>query len=152
MQNHIIELCSLLGLAWTWPLLTMSLLVLFLYGGEAWDAYWRSPQFRLFANWLALGITLAYLGESLDDIYWSLTWSLHYLGSPLGAELINFGPIPNLPFRDVLGAFGVYCHVRAVFVAGDRYSGAHIRLLNQTFIATLILGHLYALLLWAMRG
>ena len=101
------KISSLIGIAWTWPLVCMSLVVIHLYGHAAWDAYQTRRKVRRRIHWLALGITTAYSGECLDDLFWAVTWSFYYLEWSISDWLIQVGPIPNVPFRNLLGTFGI---------------------------------------------
>ncbi len=146
------QVSTLMGLAWSWPLISMSIVVVLLYGRTAWHAYRTSSKTRERVHWLALGITLAYSGEALDDLYWGITWSLYYLGLDIAQSWIDFGPVPNVPFRNFLGTAGVYCHIRAVLSQDDRDAEQRrIRQLNWCVIWSLVIGHLYVLMLWQMR-
>lgn len=66
-------------------------------------------------QWLIVGVWVAFLGQTLDNIYWLIAWTMHYFnaGGEAATWLFNNGINFNIPFRQALGIFAAYCHLRA---------------------------------------
>jgi len=66
-------------------------------------------------QWLILGVVIAFIGQTLDNTYWLITWTAHYFdnASPLSDFLFEHGTLVNIPFRQICGIVAAYCHVYA---------------------------------------
>lgn len=72
-------------------------------------------------QWLILGVVVAFIGQTLDNSYWLITWTAHYFDSEsiLTHWLFDNGPTVNLPFRQVCGIVAAYCHVYAAVMIDE---------------------------------
>lgn len=127
------------------PVLFLSLIVI---------AVWYRPVVATCKNfikspeqWFILGVFLGFLGEFLDNFYWTITWALRYLDSSYTELFMNSGVYSNIPFRQILGISAAYCHIRSAIEykrTKSNNSSNKIEILNIIIIATLLLGVLFA--------
>ena len=85
--------------------------------------YWVKPAKRAIVSedkisseqWLILGVVIAFLGQSLDNSYWLVTWTANYINSESSVTrwLFDHGTSVNIPFRQISGIAAAYCHVYA---------------------------------------
>jgi len=66
-------------------------------------------------QWLIIGVVVAFVGQTLDNVYWLVTWTAHYFDatSLLTTTLFENGMLANIPFRQACGIVAAYCHVHA---------------------------------------
>jgi len=72
-------------------------------------------------QWLIVGVVIAFIGQTLDNTYWLITWTVHYFnsGSILSLWLFEHGPLANIPFRQLCGIVAAYCHVYAAVMIDE---------------------------------
>ena len=72
-------------------------------------------------QWLIIGVVVAFIGQTLDNSYWLITWTANYFDSEstLTHWLFDNGPAANLPFRQVCGIVAAYCHVYAAVMIDE---------------------------------
>lgn len=105
----------------------------------------RSKEKLTGEQWLIIGVFLGFIGQSLDNSYWLVAWSSHYISetSVYTAWLFKNGVYFNIPFRQTIGTIAAYCHVRAAV----QYSRSKSSKLSKTFVTALAFGALYSFLL-----
>ncbi len=69
-------------------------------------------------GWFIVGVTVAFLGGSIDNLYWGIAWSSSFLELEVKEQLFGAGVYSNIPARQLAGTFAAYCHIRAAYV-GD---------------------------------
>lgn len=98
-------------------------------------------------DWLILGVSLGFVGSILDNLYWSIPWSLHFLGNPLCTFFQEMGVFVNVVVRQLLGMTAAYCHLRAAEEQGSYFKGRT----NSIFLFANVAGVSYAILLINMQ-
>lgn len=81
---------------------------------------WYEPAKKTISNfiktpeqWFILGVFFGFVGEFLDNLYWTVTWTASYLNTEYASSLMKYGVFPNIPFRQGLGIVAAYCHIRS---------------------------------------
>lgn len=64
-------------------------------------------------DWFIIGVFLGFSKDVLDNVYWTIPWSLHFLDDPKSTFYFMNGVFSNVPVRQILGSFSAYCHIRA---------------------------------------
>lgn len=141
---------QLQSIAWTLPMLALCIIVVFKAFKPAKNANKKgasnsSEKMR----WFLTGIFIGFLGNILDNTYWAFYWGAGYLQmqEPVDA-LISFGVFPNLVFRQGMTLLAAYCHIKAFIPAENKLLAKKV---HKIFIATIILGQGYILLLIAVK-
>ena len=75
-------------------------------------------------QWLIIGIWVAFLGQTVDNLYWLIAWTSHHFSNhgTLTTWLFDNGIFFNIPFRQTLGIIAAYCHLKSaqsIASAGD---------------------------------
>ena len=75
-------------------------------------------------QWLIVGVWFAFLGQTVDNIYWLIAWTSHHFSShgAITTWLFENGVSFNIPFRQMLGIFAAYCHLKSaqsIALAGE---------------------------------
>lgn len=83
------------------------------YGVAAWRAGWPSRS----REWLVLGITLGFLGKVADNGYWCAAWAAYDSGNPHAPLWLDFGPLANIPFRQLAMIVSSMCHLYGLRLA-----------------------------------
>ena len=91
--------------------------------------HWIKPAATALTNkrkmtseqWLILGVVIAFIGQVLDNSYWLLTWTAHFVDHdhPLFVLLFEKGPVFNIGARQICGIAAAYCHVYAAVMIDE---------------------------------
>ena len=94
-------------------------------------------------QWFILGVFIGFIGQSLDNTYWLMAWSSHYVDPESATTLWLFenGFLFNIPFRQIAGILAAVCHVRAAVKTSNLY-------FKSVLWLSAVLGVSYASLLW----
>jgi hypothetical protein len=128
-----------LSLALTWPTVVIGVGVLVHWRQQAWEAWEATADKRTPTQWLILGIAVGFLGSVLDNIYWGVAWTADFAELSSRDFWFRNGVWPNIPFRQVAGAYAAYCHLRSYYAA----SKAGNRKLVFYVVLSLLLGVAY---------
>jgi len=71
------------------------------------------------AQWLILGVSISFVGAFMDNLYWAIPWTLHYINSTHAEYFFLLGVHFNMFFRQSTGILAALCHLRS-FYAGRR--------------------------------
>lgn len=117
------SLATLLSICLTIPTIVLALRVVYI-----WLPSVRNPRELKTATpeqWFILGVAVSFFGSVLDNSYWQLAWSMEYAGCPETQDFIFWGPLFNIPFRQVSGIVAAGCHIKAAeaMVAKKDYTG-----------------------------
>lgn len=140
VQTH----AQLQSLAWTIPLITVCVIVV-----------WRVwPQFVLAArkrtrdrneqDWIIMGIACAFTGKAIDASFWFVPWSLAYIDHSSWGFANSLGVFSNIIFRQGFITYAAYCHILAFRVPGSQES---MRIVNTIFLLSILVGQFYPLIL-----
>ncbi|GAB5444395.1 MAG: hypothetical protein Fues2KO_47440 [Fuerstiella sp.] len=100
---------------------------------------------RTSTQWIILGVAVAFLGDALDNIFWGLAWSAHFVDSDWTSVLFNSGVYFNIPFRQIAGTVAAYCHLRAF---AEKAQDEELKQrINRAAAISLIAGVFYVLVL-----
>lgn len=105
---------------------------------------WLADQ-RLAKDWFILGVVSGFAGALLDNLYWSIPWTAAFLDMEQFPRLVELGVYFNIVFRQGLGIFAAYCHVRAAMSSNDNRMKSLNFLLTFSAIAACLFG--YALII-----
>lgn len=147
-REYLHGAATLLSLALTPATIYLSIWVCYLWWSEAtsgWHSDSRSPQ-----DYFVMGVFISFAGGAVDNTYWGLAWTAHYLGLVVTSKLFDNGVLFNLPFRQVTTALAGYFHVRAsIEMAADR---AHKTTgLKANVISLVAAGFVFAWILWLVK-
>lgn len=123
-----------ISLAMTFPTVILGLAVVYLWGPPAWKAM-RSGTLDA-QGWFIVGVVTAFIGSSLDNIYWFFPWAASFLGLEVTDSLMTNGVFFNIFFRQMAGIVAAYCHLRA---AAESSKGK-IRSVNYLMAASYAIG------------
>ena len=99
--------------------------------------------------WIIAGIFFGFGGNLIDNIYWAIPWTSNFLDLNCTADLVKFGVIPNVFFRQFLTSLAAYCHIRA-FIAPEHFRDA--KWLNVIMFSTLAFGTIYVGSLYYLKN
>ena len=83
-----------------------------------WPAFVEALKQRkekgLTANqWFVVGVTISFIGNGLDNIFWAIPWTSSYLEGANTDALWNVGVYFNIFFRQTCGILAALCHLKA---------------------------------------
>jgi hypothetical protein len=125
------------------PTILLSLLVVFFWFNPAKSSI--KSVVKTSEQWFILGVFIGFLGESLDNIYWTIAWSIQYLSLDIAPLVMEKGVFNNIPFRQVLGIIAAYCHVRSALQF--RSEENHIGGLHKILAISIFFGFLFSVAL-----
>jgi len=127
------DLAEITSLVLTTPTIFLSVAVVWLWAPSA----VRAVRAGLASgdDWFILGVTLGFVGSSVDNLYWSLPWTASFLSHPWADPLFESGVYINVPFRQGFGICAAYCHLRAAEVSLK----GPARILNKLLVASYVL-------------
>ena len=111
MTNELYKISELISNGLAMPMILLSLAVVILWFEPAkrnLKKFKGSPE-----QWFIIGVFFGFLGSFFDNIYWTIAWSLHYLEAETAANWMKSGVFSNIPFRQLLGIFAAYCHIKS---------------------------------------
>ena len=97
---------------------------------------------------LIVGIFISFVAVILDNLYWGLAWTFHYLEHPYASIMISHGFYPNIPFRQGLGVLAAYLHIVAYHQTNDG-TGVDKAVLHLKI--SMIAGLVYSIALFSYR-
>jgi hypothetical protein len=102
-------------------------------------------------GWIICGITIGFLGNAVDNLYWLIPWTSHYLEMPFTTNLIEFGVFPNIIFRQLMTTIAAYCHIRA-FIAPTLGASRKTRRITKICLLSIAFGQLYSVIVWLIKA
>ena len=85
-----------------------------------------------------------FAGSAVDNAYWFLPWSASFIGeSAIFGQLTEFGVYFNVFFRQGLGIFAAYCHIKAAEMSSIK----QVQIINRVMVASYFIGISYVLLI-----
>ena len=103
----------------TIPTILLAIVVVHAYGKKCLP-WVRSGEPFSRVQWLILGITLGFLGQVLDNVFWQVAWTLEFLELPWRQEVFQSGAWFNIVNRQLLGCLAALCHLRSAFLASSK--------------------------------
>ena len=128
----------MLSLAMTIPTVVLAIAVVYLWLPAARVA--AKDDNRDAHQWFILGVVGGFLGAALDNAYWFLPWSASFIGeAQLFHTLTEVGVYFNVVFRQGLGIFAAYCHIRAA----EMSTVPKVKLVNRLIVVSYLIGIAY---------
>ena len=107
-----LELAEIFSSFLTPASIVLPILVLFIYAPRAYKVWIKRESEPEPIDWLALGITFTHGGTIFDNIWWGSAWMMKYIDFYFHRYLFDYGVLSNIPFRNIAGIIGSYCHIR----------------------------------------
>lgn len=116
MAVTTLQLAELISLGMSVPTIVLALVVVYLWGPTAVRSL-RAPV-KTGQDWFIVGVALGFIGSALDNSYWTIPWTLTYLGHPESMDYVYHGVYFNIFFRQGLGMAAAFCHIKAARMSG----------------------------------
>ena len=139
---EIQKVSEAISLGLTVPTIILSLAVVRAWGPRVWFAIRHGQMTE--AQWLILGVSISFVGAFMDNLYWAIPWTLHFISSEHADFFFMLGVHFNIFFRQSTGILAALCHLKS-FYAGRR----GYRSLSFLLLAAHIAGVAYIVI---MRG
>lgn len=125
---------ELISLSLTVPTVLLGLLVVAIWGKSSIKAL--KERRKTATDWLILGIVISFVGSSLDNIYWGITWGSDLLGLESSERWFLNGVYANIPLRQTAGIIAAFCHLRGAVSWSSKGlpSGLVNRIINASWI------------------
>lgn len=114
----VTECITLLSLALTPMSILASAGVVALWWQSGKRALIRSDRRDL--DWFIIGVMIGFAGNLVDNLYWGLAWTLHYLHNDSWHFWFDNGVYSNVVFRQTATALAAVCHIKAGIEAKSR--------------------------------
>jgi hypothetical protein len=143
---ELVKIAELISLSLTVPTIVLALSVVWIWGPAAIKAWFLDlPSAH---SWFILGVATGFTGGIFDNLYWGFPWLYEYLDYPTARYFMEHGVYFNIPFRQGLGIFAAYCHLRAAAEAET----LSMRALNQLLALSFTLATALGVSLLILRG
>lgn len=141
---------ELLSLFLTLPTIIMACVVIYLWGPKtAFILKGKRPIKD--CDWFIIGVTVGFIGQFADNLYWAIPWSLSYIGSEYTDLFMFNGVWFNIPSRQICGIIAAYCHIKSYLMycsSSDTNEARNITILNT---GSFVLGGVYIAILMYLR-
>ena len=97
------------------------------------------------AQWLILGVSISFVGAFMDNLYWAIPWSLHFIGNENADSFFMLGVHFNIFFRQSTGILAALCHLKSFYAGRQGY-----RSLSFLLLAAHIAGVAYVVIMMEM--
>ena len=109
---NIHRIAEMISLIMTIPTVLLAISVVYLWLPAARAAL--KADSRDAHQWFILGVVGGFLGSAIDNLYWFMPWTASFMGeSAIFSQLTDSGVYFNVFFRQGLGIFAAYCHIKA---------------------------------------
>tara|TARA_R110000737_G_scaffold352662_2_gene399635 strand:+ start:734 stop:1186 length:453 start_codon:yes stop_codon:yes gene_type:complete len=134
------EIGELVSLALTIPTVILGVAVVVQWWPAASLAA-RSRKLLTGSEWFIVGVALSFAGSVVDNLYWSTAWVESFLYGDITATwAFQNGAWTNIVFRQGVGIFAAFCHLRAAELATTPSSRFVNRLLVVAYTACFAFG------------
>lgn len=134
-MDSVQKMAEIISLAMTIPTLVLSGAVVYFWSSSL-KQFPKTPN-----DWFITGVVFGFLGAFLDNTYWFIPWTASFLDLPIKTDLVDIGVYFNIFFRQGLGIFAAYCHLKAAELHSDK----GFRFLNRMLLVSTLSGIFYAL-------
>lgn len=124
---EIQKVSEAISLGLTVPTIILSLAVVRAWGPRVLFAIRHGQMTE--AQWLILGVSISFVGAFLDNLYWSIPWTLHFINSEYAASWFLRGIHFNIFFRQSTGILAALCHLRSFYAGQNGYRSLSFLLL-----------------------
>jgi len=137
--HHIAEMLSLIM---TIPTVLLAAAVVYLWLPAARAAL--EVDSRDAHQWFILGVVGGFIGSAVDNLYWFMPWTASFMGeTAIFSNLTESGVYFNVFFRQGLGIFAAYCHIKAA----EMSSLKNVMIINRLLVASYFVGISYVLII-----
>lgn len=109
-MNRVAEIASL---TLTIPTIVFGLMVVWVWSQTAKSMRINPIKKSKSSEWFILGVIIGFFGSTIDNIYWGISWSLHYIESDHANWWFENGVWSNVPFRQIAGLMSGICHIKS---------------------------------------
>lgn len=143
MDFNVQRIAELVSLGMTLPTLVLAGAVVYF-----WSSSVKVP--KLAQEWFILGVVAGFIGSFLDNTYWFIPWTASFLELNQKSMLVDIGVFFNIFFRQGLGIFAAYCHLKAAEID----CAVRMRVLNFLLMGSSIAGVFYCSIIFylSMEG
>ena len=138
---EIQKVSEAISLGLTVPTIILSLAVVRAWGPRVWFAIRQGQMTE--AQWLILGVSISFVGAFMDNLYWSIPWTLHFISSEHAEYFFMLGVHFNIFFRQSTGILAALCHLRSFYAGRSGYRSLSFLLLlaNIAGVAYILIMH-----------
>ena len=138
---NIHRIAEMISLIMTIPTVLLAISVVYLWLPAARAAL--KADNRDAHQWFILGVVGGFLGAAIDNLYWFMPWTASFMGeTAIFSQLTDFGVYFNVFFRQGLGIFAAYCHIKAAEMSSIK----QVQIINRLMVAAYFIGISYVLL------
>ena len=137
---EIQKVSEAISLGLTIPTIILSLAVVRAWGPRVWFAIRHGQMTE--AQWLILGVSISFVGAFMDNLYWAIPWTLHFISSEHADFFFMLGVHFNIFFRQSTGILAALCHLKSFYAGRQGY-----RSLSFLLLAAHIVGVAYVVIL-----
>jgi len=138
---NIHRIAEMISLIMTIPTVLLAISVVYLWLPAARAAL--KADSRDAHQWFILGVVGGFLGSAIDNLYWFMPWTASFIGeSAIFSQLTDSGVYFNVFFRQGLGIFAAYCHIKAAEMSSIK----QVQVINRLMVAAYFIGISYVLL------
>jgi len=138
---NIHRIAEMISLIMTIPTVLLAISVVYLWLPAARAAL--KADSRDAHQWFILGVVGGFLGSAIDNLYWFMPWTASFMGeTAIFSQLTDFGVYFNVFFRQGLGIFAAYCHIKAAEMSSIK----QVQIINRLMVAAYFIGISYVLL------
>lgn len=134
------EIGELISLTLTIPTVLLGVAVVI----QWWPAASRAARSRKLltgSEWFIIGVATSFAGSVADNLYWSTAWVESFLYGDITATwAFQNGAWTNIVFRQGVGIFAAFCHLRAAELAVTPASRFVNRLLVVAYTSCFVFG------------
>ncbi len=139
---NIHRIAEMISLIMTIPTVLLAVSVVYLWLPAARAAL--KADSRDAHQWFILGVVGGFIGSAVDNLYWFMPWTASFMGeAAIFAKLTDSGVYFNVFFRQGLGIFAAYCHIKAAEMSSIK----QVQIINRLMVASYFIGISYVLLI-----
>lgn len=102
-------------------------------------------------EWFILGVVFGFVGNCVDNLFWMIPWSHHYIFDTARLSFPEAGVCINVFFRQFLTFLAAYCHIRAAIEHSPGEFLKKVKKLNKITVFSLVLGVIYCVCLYLYK-
>jgi len=136
-----------ISLATSVTAVAMSMMVVYLWGGQAWRALGKREKSS--QDLFILGVSFGFLAGALDSVYWMIPWTLDYIHYPEVTPFWRAGVYFNVLFRqfgDILAAM-LHIYSFALFARAAGIPSNAAPVMKKLLLWSLVIGCVFVYLL-----
>lgn len=140
---------QLQSLALTLPMLVLCIMVLLEIIRPAHESCFKKGT-RNQMCWILLGLFFGFTGKVVESIWWSIPWTMSYLGDSRWFQFNSYGVFFNIVFRQAFFTVSAYCHLRAFLPPNTGKKG--LTFIHYILLISLVSGQGFILYLYYIKN